>query len=182
MLNVIIGLAPIFLFMMYKVVKNLDPPALFTKTPTKFDTESELAPGIPRATTTLAHLLVSEMLRNLDVKGVKKTDTRKTEAGGYSHGGHLVTEFIFPSFRVNERNTNGIGLSYSFFVDGVSVHGDFNDAERGILREGFKKFLSLKEVSEKERREYEAQQRAIDAIAKIMGVEQDKEEEKDVQM
>ena len=128
--------------------------------------------GINRPTSTLCTLLAAEMLRNLDAKKTKK-DLNK--AGYYDYDRQIVYEF--PSFFYRIREYRGVNLYESdnqieSFETKYGLGVTYDKVEKDYMSAVFKKFLELRNKSEVEKKEAQNQQRAIDAIAKLVNASQ----------
>lgn len=127
--------------------------------------------GINRPTSTLCTLLAAEMLRNLDAKETEKDLTTVF----YSYNRQKI--YYFPSFfyRLYEYKVEGpysSGMSIETFEtkDGLGV--TFDKVEKDYMSAVFQKFLELRSKSEQEKKEAQNQQRAIDAIARLVNASQ----------
>ncbi len=131
-----------------------------------FNPLSELAPGIPKPTTTLVHMLVAEMLANLDVTcTIRYDDTNVME---------------FPSFRFkvscrgyfsNNPPEKAAKLS-DYFLRDFSLKSEIkgvllDDSDQKILLAGWVKWYTLKKRHDDIKQTEENQQKAVDAIAAL---------------
>ncbi len=126
---------------------------------------SELFKGVTKPSVTLAHMLVAEMLQNLDVKCDLCSD---------------VTSLMrFPSFSFKVYTSSyfervgGMSLDRLDIRDLVFKRGhvpSFSADEKKIILSGWLKFLDLIKKDQAIREEADRQQKAIDAIAKLAGV------------
>lgn len=129
---------------------------------------TELFPGVEKPTVTLVHMLVAEMLQNIDAHCKRSGERRKYH--------HMSWEAEFPSFsmRITEsytenRKCNVVGLGMAVVLFRLKVDATFypDEKEKSILLAGFQKFLALNERSSEIKKETDRQQRAIDVIENL---------------
>jgi hypothetical protein len=128
---------------------------------------SELFPGVTKPTTTVAYLLVAEMLQNLD----SHTKTNNV------WNDNTISTTKFPSFTISVKhvragrdysNSRNIPESYSIESEQSEFPVVFDGREKEILIEGYKKFLRLKKDALALEKETKNQEKAVNFIADMM--------------
>lgn len=131
-------------------------PSLLPPSTLPYPDKSELFPGVTKPSTTLAHMLVAEMLSNLHLTN---------RLGGHNDE---FPKYVFPSFTAYVYISGGVFIKWMThpYVKDSSVI--FDAAELKILEKGLMKFRELSKKSLDIRKEAERQQAAIDAIAAML--------------
>lgn len=127
---------------------------------------SELFKGVTKPTVTLAHMMVAEMLQNLDV-----TSKKEIEDKGEPYEKLLdITKFKTFTVKIDEGYTRmysftGLPNQRHFLLSKELLSASFDKDEMKILSDGFDKFLDLRAKQNAVKKEADRQQAAIDAIA-----------------
>ncbi len=171
-----------------------------------FDEKTHLFKGVPRPTTTLAHMIVSKILtsdltcvdkKSFEVGGLtiswakRKTVLCNDRELDYEQCERLCSKY-------NTKSRSSWAPSDLYYAVGlrnyvlehynendtreyvINTHPDvvFNDAEMLILDNGIKKATHLKKEREKIAEYSDNQQKAVDIIEKFLNVPKETEEEK----
>lgn len=126
----------------------------------------ELFPGVEKPSVTLAKMLCAEMLQHINIKG---TSTPGSNRGFVHH------EYNFPSIRlrvmesVSRERTDALGYHdvKCYSLTGLTLQNNavtFDEAEKAVLLNGWKKFWELHSTYESNKKEEERQHKALSCI------------------